>query len=109
MTYTCAEAAKLLRSLNEELSVLRGREQKSYRFTASIDEDIESARPEYDYKEEQKKLYREYLDAFRANLKAQLDAIEIVDDTETVAKETIEEVDEDGNTVVEETIEITKK
>jgi hypothetical protein len=42
-------------------------------------------------------------------LKAQLDAIEIVDDTETVAKETIEEVDEDGNTVVEETIEITKK
>ena len=45
--------------------------------------------------EEQKKLYREYLDAFRANLKAQLDAIEIVD--------------EDGNTVVEETIEITKK
>ena len=30
--------------------------------------------------EEQKKLYREYLDAFRANLKAQLDAIEIVDD-----------------------------
>ena len=55
MTYTCAEAAKLLRSLNEELSVLRGREQKSYRFTASIDEDIESARPEYDYQGEQKK------------------------------------------------------
>ncbi len=58
---------------------------------------------------EQKNLYREYLDAFRANLKAQLDAIEIVDDTETVAKETIETVDSDGNTVVEETIEITKE
>ena len=57
---------------------------------------------------EQKKLYREYLDAFRANLKAQLDAIEIVEDTETVVKETIEETDADGNTVVEETIEITK-
>lgn len=57
---------------------------------------------------EQKELYREYLDAFRANLKAQLEAIEIVDDTETVAKETIERVSGDGNTVVEETIEITK-
>ena len=55
MIYTCAEAAKLLRSLNEELSVLRSREQKSFRFTASIEEDIESARPLYNYQEEQKK------------------------------------------------------
>ena len=29
---------------------------------------------------EQKVLYREYIDAFKANLKAQLDMIEIVDD-----------------------------
>ena len=58
---------------------------------------------------EQKKLYREYLDAFRANLKAQLDAIEIVDDAETVAEETIVKVESDGKTVVEETIEITKE
>lgn len=31
---------------------------------------------------EQKKLYKEYIAAFRANLKSQLDMIEIVDDTE---------------------------
>lgn len=29
---------------------------------------------------EQKVLYREYIDAFKANLKAQLDMIEVVDD-----------------------------
>ena len=58
---------------------------------------------------EQKELYREYLDSFRANLKAQLDAIEIVDDPKTVVKETIEKVDDDGETVVEETIEITNE
>lgn len=31
-------------------------------------------------KAEQKQLYREYIDAFRANLKSQLDMIEIVDE-----------------------------
>lgn len=49
MKYTSAEAAKLLRKLNEELKVLRAKEMKGYRFTAAVDEDIESARPMYDY------------------------------------------------------------
>ena len=58
---------------------------------------------------EQKELYKEYLESFRANLKAQLDAIEIVDDDRTVAKETKETLDSDGKTVIEETVEITKE
>lgn len=55
MIYSCAEAAKLLKSMNEELAVHRSRERKSIRFTASADEDIESARPVYHYREEQEK------------------------------------------------------
>ena len=61
MKYTCAEASKLLRKLNEELKVLRAKELKGYRFTAAVDEDIESARPAYDYgkaQEEQNELER---------------------------------------------------
>ena len=53
MKYTCAEAAKLLRKLNEELRVLRAKEEKGYRFTAAVDEDLESARPVYDYEKTQ--------------------------------------------------------
>ena len=59
MKYTCAEAAKLLRKLNEELKVLRAKELKGYRFTAAVDEDLESARPVYDYaraQEEQERI-----------------------------------------------------
>ncbi|MBQ2160368.1 MAG: DUF896 domain-containing protein [Firmicutes bacterium] len=49
-------------------------------------------------KAEQMVLYREYIDAFKQNLKAQLDAIEIVDDTQTevVELETVEIVEDDG-------------
>lgn len=54
LAYTCAEAAKLLKSLNEELKVLRSRETKSYKFTAAVDEELESARPLYDYDEMKK-------------------------------------------------------
>lgn len=53
MKCTCAEAAKMLRKLNEELSVLRSRETKSCRFTAALDEDLEAARPIYHYEEAQ--------------------------------------------------------
>ena len=44
---------------------------------------------------EQKELYREYLDSFRANLKAQLDAIEIVDDDREVITEEVLEITEE--------------
>ena len=59
MFYTCAEAAKILRKLNEDLKVLRAKEEKGYRFTAAVDEDLESARPVYDYlqtQEEQRRI-----------------------------------------------------
>ena len=62
MKYTCAEASKILRKLNEELKVLRAKELKGYLFTDAVDEDIESARPVYDYgkaQEEQNKIEEE--------------------------------------------------
>ena len=49
MQYTSAEAAKLLRRLNEEKSSLELQETQSATFRAAINEDTEDARPEYDY------------------------------------------------------------
>ncbi len=49
---------------------------------------------------EQKVLYREYIDAFKANLKAQLDTIEVVDEDKTEVKKIETEVEE-----LEETLE----
>lgn len=49
MKMTSAQAAKLLRQLKEELCALQVRENNSRSFLASLDEDPESARPDYDY------------------------------------------------------------
>ena len=49
MKYTSAEAAKLLRTLNEEHAALLSREEASKSFVAAISEDIESVRPDYNY------------------------------------------------------------
>lgn len=49
---------------------------------------------------EQKVLYREYIDAFKANLKAQLDTIEVVDEDKVEVEKIEEEV-----TALEETLE----
>lgn len=49
---------------------------------------------------EQKALYQAYIDAFKANLKAQLDTIEIVDDDKKEVAKIEEEVEE-----LEETLE----
>lgn len=56
MKYTSAEAAKLLRRLNEEHAAIRDKESRSAQFTAAIEEDIESVRPQYQYAEVQAKL-----------------------------------------------------
>ena len=56
MLYTSAEAAKLVRKLNEEQNVLKQKENKSSLFVAAIEEDVESVRPDYDYEEVQKLL-----------------------------------------------------
>ena len=44
-----------MRKLNEELDVSRNREKKSCRYTAAVGEDLEAARPLYDYHKEQLK------------------------------------------------------
>ena len=56
MKVTSAEAAKLLRKLNEDQAALKEREDKSSTFVASIEEDAESVRPVYDYAAVQKTL-----------------------------------------------------
>lgn len=53
---------------------------------------------------EQKVLYREYIDAFKANLKAQLDTIEVVDDDKAEVKKIETEVQR-----LEETLEESEK
>ena len=56
MKYTSAEAAKLLRKLNDSYNALLEMEGRSRDFLASVGEDVESVRPAYDYAETQKAL-----------------------------------------------------
>ena len=56
MKCTSAEAAKILRKLNEDYSALCFNEEQSKEFLAATGEDIESVRPAYDYEEMQKML-----------------------------------------------------
>lgn len=51
MLVTSAKAAKMLRQLNDELRTLQLREGKTSTFVAAIQEDIESVRPAYNFKE----------------------------------------------------------
>lgn len=53
---------------------------------------------------EQKRLYREYIDAFKANLKAQLETIEVVDDDKKEVRKIEHEVEK-----LEETLEECEK
>lgn len=53
---------------------------------------------------EQKALYREYIDAFKANLKSQLETIEVVDDDKKEVRKIEKEVEE-----LEETLEESEK
>ncbi len=50
MKMTSAQVAKLLRQLNDKLNALQSHEAIADTFIASINEDIEAVRPEYDYK-----------------------------------------------------------
>lgn len=56
MQYTSAEAAKLLRKLNEEHDYLLSMEDQSKEFLVSTLEEPESVRPAYDYAQMQAKL-----------------------------------------------------
>lgn len=51
MRVTSAQAAKLLRQLNDELRALQLKEANSSSFVAAIQEDVESVRPAYNFKE----------------------------------------------------------
>lgn len=53
MRMTSAEAAKLLRKLNDEQASLLAREENCRQFLASVGEDVEACRPAYDYAETQ--------------------------------------------------------
>ncbi len=51
MKMTSAQAAKLLRQLNDELRTLQLREGNTCSFVAALEEDIESVRPAYNFSE----------------------------------------------------------
>lgn len=51
MKVTSAQAAKILRQLNDELRTLQLREGNASSFIAAIQEDIESVRPAYNFSE----------------------------------------------------------
>ena len=56
LLYTSAEANKLLRKLNEELSLIESQESHSSTFNAALGENPEDTRPEYDYEATQKEI-----------------------------------------------------
>lgn len=56
MKYTSAEAGKLLKKLNEEQASIILRENSGKEFLAAVGEDIESVRPDYDFKSVQNAL-----------------------------------------------------
>ena len=56
MKYTSAEAAKLLRRLNEEHEAVLQLERQSNQFVAAVSEDLESVQPDYDLLNAQAKL-----------------------------------------------------
>ena len=48
MNYTSAQAAKMLSKLQQDYDQLAAKEESSKTFLASMGEDVESVRPEYD-------------------------------------------------------------
>lgn len=79
MTCTSAQAAKLLKALNEQLDALHENERKSREFLASVGEDAESVRPAYDYAGMQKEIA-----AVEARVRAVKHAINVFNTTTTV-------------------------
>lgn len=58
MTYTSAEASKLLRKLSDKYDALLDKEELCKEFHAAMGEPVESVRPEYDYAKTQDTLDR---------------------------------------------------
>ena len=79
MKYTSAEAAKILRQLNDDCMYLTSREIESREFIAAISEDPESVRPEYNFEETQKKL-----DELNEKIRKVKHAVNVFNTTHTV-------------------------
>ena len=79
MKLSSAQAAKLLRKLNEDLHILRSEETASSRFTAATTENIENARPAYDFAAMQAKK-----DVIEAKIRAVKHAINVFNTTHTL-------------------------
>lgn len=77
--YTSAEAAKLLRKLNQERNNLLAQENKTATFVAALEEDESKVRPEYNYRETQ----RQILDV-EAKIRTVKHAINVFNTTHTV-------------------------
>lgn len=56
MRFTSSEANKFLRKLNDDLATCLNIESQSRSFLAATGEDVESARPEYNYEETKKEI-----------------------------------------------------
>lgn len=79
MKYTSAEAAKILRQLNDDCMYLTSREIESREFIAAISEDPESVRPEYNFEETQKRL-----DELNEKIRKVKHAVNVFNTTHTV-------------------------
>lgn len=79
MKYTSAEAAKLLKKINLKISDLLDAESKTYIFQAASIEDVESLRPDYNFRETQEELAR-----LRSQLRTVKHAINVFNTTHTL-------------------------
>ena len=79
MKVTSAQAAKLLSKLQQDFDSLAVLEANAKTFLASVGEDVESVRPEYDYKATKKEL-----DALSAKIRKVKHAINVFNTTTVV-------------------------
>ena len=79
MQYTSAEANKLLKKLNDTYQALLYEEEQSSTFLAAMGEDLETLRPEYDYRGTQEALHK-----LEENIIAVKHAINIFNTTHTL-------------------------
>lgn len=81
MNYTSAQASKLLSKLQQEYNGLDMWEENSKTFLASVEEDVESARPEYDYEK-----MREQFSAIENKIRKVKHAINIFNTTTLISE-----------------------
>ena len=87
---TSAEAAKLLRKLNEQLDNVLLMEQQSREFSAALGEDVDSVRPAYDYGKIQEQI--ESLETRIRQVKHALNSFNLVQEVPGFAGMTIDQM-----------------